>query len=223
MTVLEEAYAGVTALLAGLSEEGLAAPSHCDGWRVRDVLVHLVLDPQRALVACATPTDDPASVDAVTYWAAEGGGPDDGAHAAFVRGWADALSTAGLRRLWADTAAAAARAVAALPAQARVRTQGHVLTVGDLADTLVVEAVVHHLDAVAGGGPLPAPGPLRAARSRLEAMAGAPVDYADADADADVVLALAGRPVPALPGVRPVLGRAAAGTAAAPRRPPSRR
>jgi hypothetical protein len=54
-----------------------------------------------------------------------------------------------------------------------VRTQGHVLTAGDLVRTLVVEAAVHHLDlVVALDRPLPSAGPLRIVRETIDGLLG---------------------------------------------------
>ncbi|MFG2265639.1 maleylpyruvate isomerase N-terminal domain-containing protein [Streptomyces sp. NPDC048720] len=65
-----------------------------------------------------------------------------------------------LGRLYTETVAATGRAAACVDPAARVATQGHVLTAGDLMTTLAVEATVHHLDMVVR---LPhAPGPSRA-------------------------------------------------------------
>lgn len=85
-------------------------------------------------------------------------------------GWAPLTAT------WRETATAVVRTASALPADARVRTQGHVLTVAELASTLTVEAAVHHLDLVqhlgrAGPGPLA----LGEARRVLELLHGGPL------------------------------------------------
>ena len=183
--MLEVAYGGVSALLAALVDEDLSVPSRCDGWRVRDVLAHLLMDAERALVACATPHPGPPTVDAVTYWQPAVGA--DG-HAEFVRVQASAYAgVAGLRAHWDDTSGAAVRAVA--DRRGCVQTQGLVLTVADLADTLVVEAVVHHLDCLLQlPGPRPHPAAAAATRRSLEAVHGSAPG-----SDEDAILTLTGR------------------------------
>ena len=180
-----------TALLAATWEaitsvvEGVEAPDRIPtgaaGWSVQDLLLHVLLDAQRALVACATPGPEPADVDAVGYWAArarsDGSGDDggaDSAHARFVRRAAAAYDgPAGLLAQWRATSGAAVRALASCPHD-RVRTQGHVLTVADLVETLVVEAAVHHLDLVAHlpSAPPPSEEALRVVRSTLDGLLG---------------------------------------------------
>ena len=48
-------YQAVTADLERLDEEDLARPSPCLGWTRADLLYHMLLDAQRALVTFATP------------------------------------------------------------------------------------------------------------------------------------------------------------------------
>lgn len=137
-----------------------------------------------ALVACATPRPGPATVDAVSYWQHGNG---TGNHAEFVRVQASAYTgVVGLHAHWEDTYGAV-RAVA--ERGGCVQSQGMVLTRVDLAETLVVEAVVHHLDRLLQlPGPGPAPVALAAARRSLEAVHGV---ARGVDEDAD--LSLTGR------------------------------
>lgn len=153
--LLVEVYAAVADHAAALGDEGLAEPSRAAGWSRKALLVHQLLDAQRALVALATPVPGPADVDAVTYWRPFRPDAHDGGaaarHGRFVARVAEAYDgSRGLVSQWEHTAAAAGRsaaaAVAADPA-VTVETQGHVITVADLASTLVVEATVHLLDA----------------------------------------------------------------------------
>ncbi len=194
--MLAQAYAGVTALVAGLDEIAMGRASRCTGWTVVDVLVHLLADAQRALTACASPVDAAPSVDAPGYWRAWQGDADPlraARGARFVRVQASAYrGPDGLLAQWRETAEAAARVVAARTPGEPVTTQGHVLTVADLTDTLVVEAVVHHLDCLLElpDAPAPAPGPLAAARQGMAALAGTGLP---ADDDAGWVLRGSGR------------------------------
>ena len=184
--ILADAWQRVTGLVAGLDEADLLRPTHCAGWAVVDVVVHLLHDAQRALMACATPTADPPTVDAVGYWRAWSATTDALAAARstrFLRVQASAYrGPEGLLAHWRDTSEAAARAVAARDPGERVRTQGHVLTVADLGRTLVVEAVVHHLDCLLDlpdrAGPPPAALALTVAT--LDGLLGRPLPRRDA-------------------------------------------
>ena len=175
---LDRAYHDVTAVASGLDDAQLFAPSRCAGWAVCDVLFHLMLDAQRALMTFATPTDAPADTDAVSYWRSFGPDADRAEaleHARFVRVAAAAYSRpAALVRHWSDTSAAAVRAARAAPERGRVSTQGHVLPVADFVTTLVVEAAVHHLDMTVHLPDAPAvdPGSLRAVVLTLDGLLG---------------------------------------------------
>jgi hypothetical protein len=184
--MLEDVYATVGRHAAALGDDGLGRPSRAEGWSVKALLFHQLLDAQRALVALATPAEGPADVDAVSYWRPFRPGADDRTdaaarrHGVFVARVAGAYDgSRGLLAQWDHTSSAVVRAVAAADPGALVETQGHVLTVADLASTLVVEATVHLLDAhgeppaaaVAHtlevlaelhGGPLPQPAAVRA-------------------------------------------------------------
>lgn len=159
--LLARTYGGVTDLLRSLDEADLLRPTRCAGWVVVDVVTHLLLDAERCLMACATPTDDPPDLDAVSYWSdwTEHADPVAAARGArFVRVQASAYrGPEGLTAHWSDTSSAAARAAAARRPDERVRTQGHVLRVADLSRTLVVEATIHHLDCLLELPDAPAP------------------------------------------------------------------
>jgi hypothetical protein len=79
-------YRAVTDDLGKLDEDALARPSGCRGWSRADLLFHLLLDAQRALVTFATPADGLADVDFISYWAPFRPGAEGyAAHARFVR------------------------------------------------------------------------------------------------------------------------------------------
>lgn len=208
-TLLGEVYDAVTATVAPLDSSDFERPTRAAAWNVRQLLFHQLLDAQRTLVALASPTDADADVDAVTYWAPWRPSVGDGgaAHAAFVVRAAaafDALTgPAALVDWWRTTSAAAARAVAAAPPERRVETQGHVITVADLASTLVVEATVHLLDAtlqVPGGPPAAA---LAHTRRVLDGLYGGPLPEGPDDARA--ILRATGR-LPSEEPAYPLLG-----------------
>ena len=214
--LLGELYAAEAAAVRDRPEADFERPTRTD-WTVRELLFHQLLDAQRTLVALATPAaleDDP-DVDAVTYWRpftpdSEWNDP----HAAFVRTAASAYSSgAALLDHFTTTTEASARAVAAADPRARVRTQGHIVTVADLASTLVVEATTHLLDLTVDlvGAPEPPAAASAEARRVLEGLHGGPLPaYWD---DATAVLKGTGRAsltsaerAELGPGWRPLLG-----------------
>ena len=178
-------YRAVTDDAGKLAEDDLARPSGCRGWSRADLLFHLLLDAQRALVTFASPADGPADVDFISYWAPFRPGAEGyAAHARFVRRVASSYrSDLVIAAQWAETAAAATRAAATLPADAKVATQGHVLTAGDFLATLAVEATIHHLDLVAGDESLAGPSTdgLAAVRETLDGILTEPVPVGWAD------------------------------------------
>lgn len=180
-------YRAVTDDLGQLGEDELALPSGCRGWSRADLLFHLLLDAQRALVTFATPADGPADADFISYWTPfQPGAHGYAAHARFVRRVASSYrSDLVIAALWAETAAAAIRVAATLPAGIKVVTQGHVLSASDFLATLAVEATIHHLDLAAGDEALD--GPSRAGldivRETLDGILGQPVPLAWADVD----------------------------------------
>ncbi|TDC39947.1 hypothetical protein E1211_02860 [Micromonospora sp. 15K316] len=150
-------------------------PTRCRGWLVDDLLLHVLCDVQRALVALASPADGPADVDQVSYWRASpwSGGDAEARHARWIRRSAAAFDRpAGLVEVWCDTAPAAARAAAAADPSGYVTTQGLVLRVPDLLATLTTEAVVHHLDLVLElpDAPLPGPRAVRVATGTMDGL-----------------------------------------------------
>ncbi len=176
VSALDAAYAGITRVVDDLDDLSLLLPSGCRGWSVADLLLHLTMDAQRALVAFATPAGRPADVDAVTYWQTSPGtsAADALANVQWVRRSAAAFAQpSGVVRLWTELAPAAARAAAAADPDGRVSTQGHVLTVPDFVATVVTEAVIHHLDLITArpDAPQPAPEAVAVALSTLDGLA----------------------------------------------------
>ncbi len=146
--LLDTVYAAVTAVVSGLDEPGFTRRTGTAAWDVRTLLFHQLCDAQRALIVLTTDEPGPADTDAVTYWSAwSPGSPGADAHARYATRAAAAYGRpSGLVHQWDDTASAAVRAARRHAGQGFVATQGHVLEVGDFVHTLVVEAVVHHLD-----------------------------------------------------------------------------
>ena len=189
-----------------LPDAAFERPTRCRGWSVRDLLFHMLLDPQRALVALATPTTEATTTDLVAYWRSFQPGTEQAVrHAEFVRRAASAyVRPAALVGEWEETSEAAVRAAASavmagwaehqatarasrrrgrepsVPASGRVRTQGLVIALPDLLATLTVEAVLHHLDLTVNlDGPPPAPpAALEVVRLTLDGLLGSPLPVA---------------------------------------------
>ncbi|GAB3966260.1 maleylpyruvate isomerase N-terminal domain-containing protein [Plantactinospora veratri] len=207
---LGAAYDLVTATVVDLADADLLRPTRCRGWLVVDLLLHLVLDAQRALVTLASPAVGPADVDGVSYWLSPSD-PDEGRHAAWVRRSAAAFDRPrGVVRLWTDTAPAAVRAAAAADPLGYVSTQGHVLAVPEFLATLVTEAVVHHLDLTVDLPDAPGPEPegVAIAVATLDGLLSAEAIRPPDWSDTDYLLKGTGR-LPLSPHDRLVLGEAA--------------
>jgi uncharacterized protein (TIGR03083 family) len=178
VAALRAAYAGVTAVVSDLEDDDLLLPSGCRGWTVCDLLLHLSLDPQRALVAFATPAGGPADVDFISYFRAFPGSGDAAAamaHAQWVRRTSAAFNRPrGVVERWTETAAAAGYAAGRADPAAFIRTQNLVLAVPDFVTTLVTEAVIHHLDLIVSlpDAPEPAPEAVAVALSTVDGLAG---------------------------------------------------
>ncbi|MFI7545951.1 maleylpyruvate isomerase N-terminal domain-containing protein [Actinoplanes sp. NPDC049599] len=172
---LHAAYTGVTAVVAELDDFDLLLPSGCRGWTVCDLLLHLSLDPQRALVALATPAAGPPDADYISYFRVMPGSGDAIAHAQWVRRTAAAFSRpSGIVERWTETAAAAGYAAGQADPTGFIRTQSLVLAVPDFVATLVTEAVIHHLDLIVSLPDAPEPDPEAAALavSTMDGLAG---------------------------------------------------
>lgn len=185
-SAMAASYRALTASTSKLDEDDLAAGSRCLGWTRADVLFHVLLDAQRALVTFATPAAREPDTDFVSYWEPFlPGSPGSAAHARFVRR-ISACYPSGLAivRQWTETAAAAVHAAGQLRAGLVVATQGHVLPAGDFLATLAVEVTIHHLDLGCGGDHLNGPSAegLAVVRLTLDGILGEPFPAAWDDA-----------------------------------------
>lgn len=147
MDVLSAAYEPLIAFAADVDEDEGWRPTALPGWCVRDLLLHLAGDCQRALVALHTPAAD-ADTDEVSYWSAWQPGTQgarDGLRGTRIQASAWS-SVRGPADLYVQTARAVLEAVRRSDPSSVVETQGRRLTVRSLVRTLVVEAGIHHLD-----------------------------------------------------------------------------
>lgn len=148
--MLDESYAALADAVAALDDGAAWAPTGCRGWCVRDLVHHLHADAIRALVAAHSPADRSADCDAVAYW--RGWSVDeqrDELTRRATRIESGTRSWQALRSSYLEAASAASRALSAADPAEVVSTQGHAISVADLASTLAVEATLHHLDLVA--------------------------------------------------------------------------
>lgn len=178
---LRIAYSDLATIAATLGEHDAWRPTRCTGWAVRDLLLHLLGDAQRGLVALATPAAGPADRDAATYWEDVGHDPDYRELRA-QRTIASAWGLEALTRAFGETSRAVVTLAGRTSPDALVATQDRVLRVDDLVSTLVVEAAVHHLDLVVDlNRPGPRPEPLALVRGTLDRLLGrpAPTEWSD--------------------------------------------
>jgi uncharacterized protein (TIGR03083 family) len=141
---LGRAYGRLTEVAQGLSGADFAKATRCEGMEVGPLLVHLLYDAERALVAFASPSVAEPDRDFVSYWRDFSSDGDT----SFVRAVASAYGEGKLLEHWREVSEAAARQAAGQLADKgrKFQTQGHVLRGTDLVATLVLEATVHHLD-----------------------------------------------------------------------------
>ena len=157
---LGRTYGRLTETVQGLSDADFQRETRCAGMPVGPLLVHLLYDAQRALIAFASPAVVEPDRDFVTYWRDFPPQPDG--DTSFVRNVAAAYRKPGLLvQHWREVSEAAVRAAATGLATKghRVETQGHVLRAVDFVATLVLEATVHHLDLIVGLPDAPEPDP----------------------------------------------------------------
>jgi len=156
-------YGRVTEVVQRLSDADFARATRCTGMPVGPLLVHLLYDAQRALIAFASPAVVEPDRDFVSYWQDFPTRPEhDDPDVRFVRGVASSYRRPALLvQHWREVSEAAARAVAVGLSEKgrRIETQGHVLRATDFVATLVLEATVHHLDLTVGLPDAPEPDP----------------------------------------------------------------
>jgi uncharacterized protein (TIGR03083 family) len=188
MDLFVRSWAALRAAVAALPDDDFARPSGCQGWLVRDLACHLIIDAQDVLITLVTPSEAEPTRDAVTYWEVSGTPPtgDDPLDALTVRLAAAYQQPRLLKFHLDDVGSAAGRAAALAEPRLRVGTRDQVLTAADYLSAYVLEWTLHHLDLIAhlpGAAGPPAEG-LARARGMLEQIAGAafPASFSDPDA-----------------------------------------
>lgn len=188
MDLFTHSWAALRAAISALPDQAFSQPSGCAGWRVRDLVCHLIIDAQDVLITLATPSNAPPTRDAVTYWEVLESPPtgDDPLDALTVR-LAAAYQDPGLLTFHLeDLGAAAGRAALLADPNQPLATKGQVLTAADYLDAYVLEWTLHHLDLVAHLPEVAGPPSEGLARTRrmVEQIAGCefPVETSDRDA-----------------------------------------
>ncbi|GGU31767.1 maleylpyruvate isomerase N-terminal domain-containing protein [Lentzea flava] len=178
-----------------LKDDDFGKPSGCEGWLVRDLVCHFVIDAQDVLITLVTPTADPVTHDSVTYWKVSHEPADDPLAALTVRLAAAYGEPWMLKHHVDDLGRAALRAAQLADPTLKVSTQDMVLCTAGYLGAYVWEWTLHHLDLVLHLSDVPGPPAAALARCRemLEQIAGAfPASWADED----VLLVGTGRRAP---------------------------
>jgi hypothetical protein len=182
--------------VSSLTDDDFAQPSGCEGWLVRDLVCHFVIDAQDVLITLVTPTADAVTHDAVTYWKVSHKPSDDPLSALIVRLAAAYGEPWMLKHHVDDVGQAALRAAQLADPTLKVSTQDMVLCTTNYLGAYVWEWTLHHLDLVAHlpGVAGPPAATLARCREMLEQIAGPfPAQWSSTD----VLLVGTGRRAPA--------------------------
>ena len=68
MELFGRAWGGLLEAVAETPDAEFERPSGCAGWKVRDLVCHLVIDAQDVLITLVTPSASLVTVDATSYW-----------------------------------------------------------------------------------------------------------------------------------------------------------
>jgi hypothetical protein len=160
-------------VVASLSDHELVLATGCVGWRVADLVLHLRVSAEAALLGLSASTDDPADRDFVSYWHDwPPGRPPGFSEVRFTWACTAAYSRGeSLQHHFDDVAKAVAQAVRSAP-DGRVRFQGHVMETADFLGMWATEFALHHLDLLVEvtGQPAPAAEALEVAALTVEGL-----------------------------------------------------
>lgn len=179
---MTDAYTELDRLISGFEDADFQRATRCAGWIVSDVVFHLMLDAQRALVAFSSQVKGKPDVDHLSYWrnhASNRTAAEANAHGRFVRIAASAYPTPGhLVQQWQETARAVSAVAGYAPGPRVIETRGRLMTITDLLGTLAVEATIRHMDMLLElpGKPPPRPGAIEFTVSVLDGLLGAGVE-----------------------------------------------
>ncbi|MFI8849172.1 maleylpyruvate isomerase N-terminal domain-containing protein [Streptomyces sp. 891-h] len=187
MDLFSDSWATLREAVADLPEEDFERPSGCNGWLVRDLVCHLIIDAQDVLITLVTPKDAEPTANAATYWdLVEPPAGEDPLDALIPRLAAAYGDPRLLKFHLDDVGSAAGRAAGLADPAVRVSTKDKVLSVGDYLSAYLLEWTLHHLDLIAHlpSATEPCARTLSAARTSLEEIAGAPFPASLSDKDA---------------------------------------
>ena len=183
-----QAWTALLRTIAQLPDSDFERASGCAGWRVRDLVCHLIIDAQDVLITLVTPSDGAVTHDATTYWSIADAMPtgDDPLDALIPRLAAAYEDPQLLKFHLEDSGSAADRAARLADSERRVETQNMVLTTGNFLDAYVLEWTLHHLDLIADlpDAPLPPAECIARSRTMFEAVIDATIPAALSDAEA---------------------------------------
>ncbi|NKE59947.1 maleylpyruvate isomerase family protein [Lentzea sp. PSKA42] len=196
MDLFSRSLADLLKTVSELSDDDFGKPSGCAGWLVRDLVCHFVIDAQDVLITLVTPTADPVTHDAVTYWKVSDEPSDDPLSALIVRLAAAYGEPWMLKFHVDDVGSAAVRAAQLADPTLKVSTQDMVLSSADYLGAYVWEWTLHHLDLIMHlpGAREPHAASLARCRETLERIAGTP--FPASWQDKDVLLVGTGRRAP---------------------------
>ncbi|HLH24487.1 MAG TPA: maleylpyruvate isomerase N-terminal domain-containing protein [Chloroflexota bacterium] len=183
----------LTALLAAAPAAAWQQPTRLPGWDVTTLVAHLARGLGRIAAYAATPLDEPARRDRVSYFRYDAAGMAGDVTARAreaARGATPASLTAALR----DAVPAARAAVAGLAPTTVIPSAIAPIMLVEYLPTRLLEACVHGLDLrqALGAPPVPTPGVLASTVATLEGLLAAPRPAGLAD-DVAFVEAAAGR------------------------------
>jgi hypothetical protein len=193
--LFSRALGALLAAVSELTDDDFAQPSGCEGWLVRDLVCHFVIDAQDVLITLVTPTADPVTHDSVTYWKVAHEPSDDPLSALTVRLAAAYGEPWMLKHHVDDVGQAALRAAELADSALKISTQDMVLCTSGFLGAYVWEWTLHHLDLVMHLPGVAGPPADTVARCRemLEQIAGTfPASWPDED----VLLVGTGRRAP---------------------------
>ncbi|GGC45566.1 maleylpyruvate isomerase [Brevibacterium sediminis] len=183
-----QAWTALLRTVAGLRDGDFGRASGCAGWRVQDLVCHLIIDAQDVLITLVTPSEGAPTHDSATYWTVTDFPPtgDDPLDALIPRLAAAYEDPQLLKFHLDDVGTAADRAARLADPERRVETQHMVLTIGDFLNAYVLEWTLHHFDLIAHlpNAPTPPTGCVARSRTMFEDAIGAtiPAELTDAEA-----------------------------------------
>jgi uncharacterized protein (TIGR03083 family) len=175
VAALEAEVEDLCRLLADLPDAEWQRPTRLPGWDVTTLVAHLARGVGRIAEYGATPLDEPAQRDRVSYCRYDAAAMAPGVSAR-AREAARGASPAGLRAALREAAATSRATASRLPPETVIPSAIAPITLAEYVPTRLLEACVHGLDlrAALGAPPTPTPGALASTVQTLEALLDSP-------------------------------------------------